>query len=71
MPNTFGHNITVNITNERASYQAVFALDIITAAGALTLLILATRPMFKRIIARRFTSPSQSSSRDTPLKTTL
>lgn len=71
VPNTFGHKMSVNITNERASYQAVSALDLITAADALTLLILATRPMFKRIIARRFTSPSNSSSRDAPLKTTL
>lgn len=63
--------MSINITNERASSQAVFALDIITAVGALTLLILATRPTFKRIKARRFTSRSKSSSRDAPLKTTL
>jgi hypothetical protein len=63
--------MSLNITNERASYQAVFALDVITAAGAFILLALASRPTFQRIRARRFTSPSNSSSRDAPLKTTL
>lgn len=69
--------VAINITNSRlgyqirTSYQAVFALDVVTAAGALVLLILATRPTFKRIAARRFTSPSKSGSRDAPLKTPL
>jgi hypothetical protein len=58
-----------NITNERASFQAIFALDIITAAGALILLGLASKPTFQRIKARRFTSTSKSHG--TPLKTAL
>ncbi|KAJ4986449.1 hypothetical protein SVAN01_08011 [Stagonosporopsis vannaccii] len=62
----------LNITNERSSYQAVFALDILTAAGALTLLILASRPTWKRIKARRFSFPAKGhSARDAPLKTPL
>lgn len=62
----------INIADERASYQAVFALDIITAAGALTLLLLASRPTFRRIRARRFESPAKGrSARDAPLKTPL
>jgi hypothetical protein len=60
---------TTNITDERSSYQAVFALDIITAAGALTLLGLASKPTFQRLKERRFSSASKS--RGTPLKTTL
>jgi len=69
--------VAIDITNSRLGYQfrtpyqAVFALDIVTAVGALVLLILATRPTFKRIKARRFISPSTSSSRNAPLKTTL
>ncbi|RYN32453.1 hypothetical protein AA0119_g3004 [Alternaria tenuissima] len=62
----------INITNERPSYQAVFSLDVITAAGALILLGLASRPTFKRIKQRRFTAPGkENSARDGPLKTTL
>ncbi|KAL1801155.1 hypothetical protein ACET3X_001497 [Alternaria dauci] len=62
----------INITNERQSYRAVFSLDVITAAGALILLILASRPTFKRIKQRRFTTPgNENSARDGPLKTTL
>jgi len=61
----------INITNERESYQAVFALDVITAAGALVFLGLASKPTFKRIKQRRFTAPGKNSARDGPLKTTL
>jgi hypothetical protein len=62
----------INITNERESYQAVFALDVITAAGALILLGLASKPTFQRIKERRFTAPGkENSARDGPLKTTL
>lgn len=62
----------INITNERPSYQAVFSLDVITAAGALILLGLASRPTFKRIKQQRFTAPGkENSARDGPLKTTL
>jgi hypothetical protein len=62
----------INITHERASMQAVFALDIITAAGALILLGLASKPTFQRIRGRRFTSPNTTrGARDAPLKTTL
>ncbi|KAH5703130.1 hypothetical protein HBI81_046200 [Parastagonospora nodorum] len=61
--------MSTNISDERASYQAVFALDIITAAGALILLGTASKPTFQRIIARRFTSTSKSHG--TPLKTSL
>ncbi|KAH7414114.1 hypothetical protein DE146DRAFT_600754 [Phaeosphaeria sp. MPI-PUGE-AT-0046c] len=60
---------STSVTDERASYQAVFALDIITAAGALILLGLASRPAFQRIKARRFSEPSKSYG--TPLKTAL
>jgi hypothetical protein len=58
-----------NITKVRASFQAVFALDVITAAGAFILLGLAAKPTFQRIKARRFTSTSKSHG--TPLKTSL
>lgn len=62
----------VNITNERASYQAVFALDVVTAAVSVILLGLASKPTFQRIKERRFSSPSKyQSARDAPLKTTL
>jgi hypothetical protein len=62
----------VNITNEQASYQAVFALDVITAAVSLTLLGLASRPTFQRIKARQFSSSSKyQTDRDAPLKTNL
>lgn len=57
------------MSGQRASYQAVFALDIITAAGALVLLGLASRPTFQRIKARRFTSWSKQDG--SPLKTSL
>lgn len=60
---------STGITDERASYQAVFALDILNAAGALVLLGLATIPTCKRIKARRFSAPSKSTG--TPLKTAL
>lgn len=59
----------VQITNASASFQAVFALDIITAGVALLLLALATTPTFQRIRQRRFSVTSQD--RPTPLKTTL
>lgn len=60
---------STGITGERASYQAVFALDILTAAGALVLLGLATKPTFQRVKSRRFSAPTKSSG--TPLKTAL
>jgi hypothetical protein len=60
---------STNITNERASYQAAFALDVITAAGAFILLGLAAKPTFQRIKARRFSSTSKSNG--SPLKTSL
>lgn len=60
---------STSITDERASYQAVFALDILTAAGALVLLGLAAKPTFQRIKARQFSAPSKSTG--TPLKTAL
>lgn len=63
--------VAINITNSHLGNQAVFAPDTVTAAGALALLILATRPTFKRIKARRFSSPSKSGTRDSPLKSTL
>jgi hypothetical protein len=62
----------INIGGERASYQAVFALDILTAAGALALLLVASKPTFQRLKQRRFTAPgNNNSARDGPLKTTL
>jgi hypothetical protein len=61
--------MSTNISDERASYQAVFALDIITAAGALILFGLASKPTFQRIRTRKFTSTNKSHS--TPLKTSL
>jgi hypothetical protein len=60
---------TTNIANERASYQTVFALDVITAAGAFVLLALAAKPTFHRIKARRFSSANKSNG--SPLKTSL
>jgi hypothetical protein len=59
---------STNIANERASYQTVFALDVITAAAAFILLAFATKPTFHRIKARRF---SASKSTGSPLKTSL
>jgi hypothetical protein len=59
----------LSISSQRASYQAVFALDIITAAGALLLIGLASRPTLQRIKARRFTSTSKADG--SPLKTAL
>lgn len=68
----------VSITDERASYKAVFALDILTAASALALLVVASRPTFQRIKQRKFTARSSihrnrgaELGRDGPLKTTL
>jgi hypothetical protein len=61
--------MSTNISDERASYQAVVALDISTAVGALILLVTASKPTFQRIIARRFTSTSKSHG--TTLKTSL
>lgn len=58
-----------NLTGAQPSTQAIFALDIITAAIALTFLILATRPTLKRIKAREFTVRSKDTG--SPLKTTL
>jgi hypothetical protein len=65
----FHFAMSTNITTERPSYQAIFALDIITAAGALVLLGLASKPAFQRIKARRFTLTSKSHG--TPLKNSL
>lgn len=59
----------VDITGARSSYQAAFALDVVTAGVALILLALATRPTLKRIKARRFSM--RSKDRPTPLKTSL
>ncbi|KAF1829156.1 hypothetical protein BDW02DRAFT_583915 [Decorospora gaudefroyi] len=62
----------INITGERASYQAVFALDVVTAALALVFLGLASKPAFQRIKRRKFTAPgNRNTARDAPLKTTL
>ncbi|KNG50978.1 hypothetical protein DDE82_003948 [Stemphylium lycopersici] len=62
----------VSLTKEQDSYQAVFALDVITAGIALILLSLASKPTFQRLKQRRFTAPSsKNSARDGPLKTTL
>jgi hypothetical protein len=62
----------VNVADERASYQTVFALDVITAVISLTLLGLASRPTFLRIKARKFSTPGKyQSDQDAPLKTTL
>lgn len=58
-----------NLTGAQSSTQAIFALDIITAAIALTLLGLATRPTLKRIKARKFTVRNKDTG--SPLKTTL
>lgn len=64
--------MALNITHERPSYQAVFALDIIVAGGALVLIGLATRPTLHRLRARQFSSPAKSdSARASPLKTPL
>lgn len=57
------------INSQRSSFKAVFALDIITAAGALILLGLASRPTFQRIKARKFTSIRKTDG--SPLKTAL
>lgn len=59
----------IDLTGERSSYQAAFAFDVITAAVALTLLALASRPTFQRIKARRFSIASKD--RPLPLKTSL
>ncbi|KAF2844774.1 hypothetical protein T440DRAFT_512019 [Plenodomus tracheiphilus IPT5] len=59
----------VRITEEQPSYKAVFGLDIVTAAIALILLGLATRPTFQRIKAGRFSS--LNGAQDEPFKTTL
>lgn len=63
--------MSINIATKRASYQAVYALDIITAADDLTLLVLASRPIITRIVARKFSLPLDTSTRGTPLKTPL
>lgn len=59
----------IDITGQRSSYKAVFALDVTTATGALILLGLAAGPTFKRIKARKFTSTSKTDG--SPLKTAL
>lgn len=59
----------MTLKETRSSYQAAFALDVITAAIALVFLILATGPFFKRIKARRFSVPGKD--RPAPLKTSL
>jgi hypothetical protein len=59
----------INISNERASYQAVFALDVLTATGALILLGLASNPTFQHVKARRFSSTDKAHG--TPLNTAL
>ena len=58
-----------NLTGAQPSIQPIFALDIITAALALTFLILATRPTLKRIKERKFTFRNKDTG--SPLKTTL
>lgn len=63
-----------NLTDTRASYKAVFALDICTAVIALGLLLLATKPTFKRLKARQLSTPRKSSDASgsaSPLKTSL
>lgn len=59
----------VSLTSERSSYQAAFALDVLTAGIAAGLLALAAGPTFKRIKGRRFSISSKD--RPTPLKTSL
>lgn len=61
--------MAVDLSGTRSSYQAVFALDVITAVIALTLLGLATKPTFQRIFERRFSVPD--SNHGTPLRTSL
>ncbi|RMY61895.1 hypothetical protein D0865_00745 [Hortaea werneckii] len=60
---------SADLTGSRSSYQAVFALDVITAAIALTFLGLATKPTFQRLIERRLSVANRSHA--TPLKTSL
>ena len=59
----------IQITQTRSSFQAAFALDVVTAGAALTLLGLASRPTFQRIRERRFSIATDD--RPLPLKTTL
>jgi hypothetical protein len=59
----------IDISSQQPSYKAILALDIITATGALMLLVLASRPTFQRIKARKFTSTSKTDG--SPLKTAL
>ena len=60
---------SADLTGSRSSYQAVFALDVITAAIALVFLGLATKPTFQRLIERRLSVADRSHA--TPLKTSL
>ncbi|KAK5163352.1 uncharacterized protein LTR77_010725 [Saxophila tyrrhenica] len=59
----------VQLSSKPSSFQAVFALDLITSAIALAFLALATKPTFVRIKRRRFSTPGRD--RGAPLKTTL
>ena len=63
------NKMAVHLNHSHPSYQAVFALDVLTAAAALVLLALATGPTFTRLKSRRFSVPNKS--HDTPLKTSL
>ncbi|RMY16774.1 hypothetical protein D0868_00125 [Hortaea werneckii] len=60
---------SADITGSRSSYQAVFALDVITAVIALVFLGLATKPTFQRLTERRLSVADRSHA--TPLKTSL
>jgi len=63
---------TVNLTSQRPSYKALFALDTILASLSLSLLILASKPTLIRLRQRRFsTTPSYTRTHDGPLKTPL
>jgi len=61
--------MSVDLTSASAAFQAVFALDLITATITLVFLGLATRPTFKRIAERRFSTTD--GEKGSPLKTTL
>ncbi|TKA24875.1 hypothetical protein B0A50_06604 [Salinomyces thailandicus] len=59
---------TTDIAGTRASYKAIFALDIITAFAGLVLFLLATGPTFQRLRERRLSVRDKYGS---PLKTSL
>lgn len=65
--------MSVDITGASESFQAVFALDVVTASLALTAFVLASGPTFKRIKSRKLSvrREDEETKGTTPLKTTL